>query len=55
VCGDGICNGSETCSSCLADCDACVCGDGICNGSESCSSCSGDCGFCCVGLSCPLP
>lgn len=51
-CGDGICNGSDTCSSCPGDCGSCpvtaVCGDGVCNGSETCSSCSGDCGACAV-------
>lgn len=47
-CGDGSCNGGETCSSCVMDCGACppVCGDGSCNGSETCSSCEGDCGAC---------
>src|SRR5437867_814954 len=47
-CGDGVCNGSETCSSCPGDCGACApsCGDGICSGSETCSSCPGDCGLC---------
>jgi TolB protein len=51
VCGDGTCNGTETCSSCPADCGVCppptpVCGDGICNGQETCSTCSDDCGTC---------
>jgi 3D (Asp-Asp-Asp) domain-containing protein len=53
TCGDGTCNGSETCSSCPDDCGACptptptpTCGDGECNGSETCSSCPGDCGAC---------
>jgi hypothetical protein len=46
-CGDGTCNGSETCSSCQDDCGYCpVCGDGWCEGSESCSSCAADCGAC---------
>jgi hypothetical protein len=50
-CGDGVCNGAESCSSCSYDCGSCpppaaYCGDGVCNGSESCSSCAGDCGAC---------
>jgi hypothetical protein len=47
-CGDGTCNGSDTCSNCPGDCGACapVCGDGSCNGTETCSSCSSDCGAC---------
>ena len=33
-CGNGVCNGTETCSTCPADCGACppVCGDRSCNG-----------------------
>lgn len=48
ICGDGDCNGSESCSTCSADCGTCapVCGDGDCSASESCSSCSSDCGLC---------
>lgn len=46
-CGDGTCNGGETCGSCASDCGACpVCGDGTCNGTENCSSCASDCGAC---------
>lgn len=49
-CGDGSCNGGETCSSCSSDCGVCppttYCGDGVCNGGETCSSCSTDCGTC---------
>jgi beta propeller repeat protein len=50
-CGDTICNGAETCSSCPGDCGTCpppepYCGDTICNGGETCSSCPGDCGIC---------
>jgi hypothetical protein len=43
VCGDGICNGSETWQTC-GDCPppGPVCGDGICNGSETWQTC-GDC------------
>lgn len=51
VCGDGACNGQETCSSCASDCGSCptpdpFCGDGSCNGGETCSSCGTDCGEC---------
>ena len=47
-CGNGVCNGRETCSTCPADCGVCppVCGDGTCNGTETCSTCSADCGVC---------
>lgn len=48
-CGDGTCNGTETCSSCGVDCGACAsarCGDGTCNGAETCTTCSDDCGAC---------
>jgi len=48
VCGDGSCNGAETCSTCPGDCGTCppACGDGSCNGAETCSTCSQDCGVC---------
>jgi hypothetical protein len=53
ACGDGTCNGSETCGSCPNDCGACPsCGDGSCNGSEDCGSCAADCGACSVGGEC---
>ncbi|HJZ85215.1 MAG TPA: hypothetical protein VKN99_08610 [Polyangia bacterium] len=47
-CGDGLCNGSETCSTCPTDCRDCppFCGDGLCNGTETCATCSTDCGRC---------
>ncbi|KKP32806.1 MAG: hypothetical protein A2312_04455 [Candidatus Staskawiczbacteria bacterium RIFOXYB2_FULL_32_9] len=51
-CGDGSCNGLETCSTCLADCGSCsvgggqYCGDGSCNNGETCSICATDCGSC---------
>lgn len=47
-CGDGACNGTETCSSCSGDCGMCMaqCGDGMCNGTETCTSCPRDCGVC---------
>lgn len=44
VCGDSICNGDETVSSCSQDCPA-VCGDSVISASETCeptgSSCTG--------------
>jgi mannose/cellobiose epimerase-like protein (N-acyl-D-glucosamine 2-epimerase family) len=47
TCGDGVCNGDETCDSCSQDCGECIsCGDGVCNGDETCDSCSIDCGEC---------
>ncbi len=48
ACGDRVCNGTETCSSCPKDCGICppACGDGVCNGTETCSSCPKDCGIC---------
>lgn len=47
-CGDSICEGAETCSSCTLDCGECTiyCGDGLCNGDETCSTCLSDCGAC---------
>ena len=38
-CGDGVCNGTENCTSCAGDCGAClpgVCGDGVVNSGEEC-------------------
>jgi hypothetical protein len=47
ACGDGACNGAETCADCPADCGACpACGDGACNGAETCADCAADCGAC---------
>ncbi len=48
ACGDGVCDASETCQGCSADCGACppACGDGACNGAETCADCPGDCGAC---------
>ncbi len=46
-CGDLVCNGAETCSSCAMDCGACrVCGDGVCLSPETCGSCPIDCRPC---------
>lgn len=47
VCGDGVCGGGETCSTCEEDCGVCgYCGDGACNGDETCATCEADCGPC---------
>lgn len=43
-CGDGVCSGSETSSSCASDCVAGSCGDGVCSVDESAASCATDCG-----------
>ena len=46
-CGDGVCEGTETCNDCVSDCGSCVsCGDGSCNGDETCATCEADCGAC---------
>lgn len=52
-CGDGTCNGAETCGSCPADCSAfCgstpvpLCGNGIVNSGENCVNCPDDVGTC---------
>ena len=43
-CGDGACNGSETCNTCPGDCPCGpVCGNGDCQSGESCASCPADC------------
>jgi parallel beta-helix repeat protein len=51
ACGDGACNGSESCDSCAGDCGACPtsCGDGTCDAAEDCTTCSADCGGCSSG------
>jgi hypothetical protein len=48
-CGDGSCNGSESCSSCPGDCGSCgpVCGNGSCESGENASNCYSDCGPVC--------
>jgi hypothetical protein len=43
-CGDSVCNGGETATSCPADCV--VCGDNRCEGSETPSTCAADCTAC---------
>ncbi len=51
-CGNGVCSGGETCSTCSSDCGVCSpptgphCGDSSCNNGENCSTCAGDCGAC---------
>ena len=49
-CGDGVCNGSESCKTCAADCSKCpagsTCGDGNCEGKERCYNCQEDCKPC---------
>jgi len=47
-CGDGDCNGEETCETCPGDCGECApeCGDEECNGDETCETCPEDCGPC---------
>jgi hypothetical protein len=56
VCGDDLCSGDESCSTCARDCGACpappVCGDGRCDRPESCTSCPTDCGSCGGGAYC---
>lgn len=43
-CGNGICSGTETCSSCPLDCGACrTCGDGLCQEGENAANCAIDC------------
>ncbi|MCP3162307.1 hypothetical protein [Myxococcus qinghaiensis] len=44
ACGDGICGGLESASSCAMDCVRC--GDDICSYGEDVQSCPGDCGYC---------
>ncbi|MBM4353557.1 MAG: hypothetical protein FJ109_07125 [Deltaproteobacteria bacterium] len=48
VCGDGQCEGEESCSTCAQDCGECApaCPDGKCNGTETCTTCPQDCGQC---------
>lgn len=57
LCGDGLCDPSEDCTTCAADCGPCsgACGDGVCDGRESCEVCPEDCGSCNAGTctSCP--
>ncbi|MCX6801690.1 MAG: PKD domain-containing protein [Candidatus Diapherotrites archaeon] len=46
-CGDNICSGTETCTTCQQDCGPCPgCGNNTCDNGETCSSCPQDCGDC---------
>lgn len=47
-CGDGACNGTETCATCTMDCGPCPtsCGDHVCTTGETCANCPMDCGTC---------
>lgn len=48
-CGDNLCKGDETCSSCPGDCGVCgpVCNnDGFCGEGETVENCLNDCKFC---------
>ncbi|MBN2102324.1 MAG: hypothetical protein JW716_05640 [Candidatus Aenigmarchaeota archaeon] len=53
VCGDGACEGDETCNTCEEDCGTCpipptgaICGNSICESTENCEKCESDCGKC---------
>lgn len=45
VCGDGLCQGSESCQSCAKDCGGCAakCGNGLREAEETKASCAADC------------
>ena len=47
TCDDGICNGTENCTTCAADCGTClpICGDSVCDGTETRDNCEVDCGI----------
>lgn len=53
VCGNDVCDGTETCATCPKDCGACpltgYCGDGTCDDDETCATCESDCGQCPAG------
>lgn len=50
ACGNGVCDPTETCTSCPGDCGTCPtvgCGDGSCaRPAETCATCAVDCGSC---------
>jgi hypothetical protein len=45
VCGDGSCNGNESCATCCMDCGVCAveCGNGVCEEGETATTCAADC------------
>lgn len=43
VCGDMVCDGTETKTSCAEDCAEATCGDDVCQASENATSCAQDC------------
>lgn len=47
-CGNGQCDGTEECGSCVEDCGECPepCGNSECKEGESCETCPADCGDC---------
>lgn len=55
VCGDAVCQDTESCSSCPLDCvigcpqPGSLCGNGTCDADEGCNVCIPDCGKCGVG------
>lgn len=46
-CGDGVCDASESPSTCAADCK---CGNGVCDAGENANTCAGDCTRCGDGI-----
>ena len=49
ICGDNVCQQTETKTSCPIDCApvaTVACGDNVCTGQETCGNCMQDCGFC---------
>ena len=50
-CGDRVCNGGETTTTCAADCPSVpVCGDRVCSGTETAAACPADCARCGDGV-----
>lgn len=49
ICGNGICEVTETSPTCLADCPY-PCGNGLCEAGENPASCAVDCGWCGDGV-----